>query len=237
MMSPEPTRTKTKSRRRANPKLNRLHKPDNLSLEEWQILLRRQFGREQRFRLKNVGGRPAFSEFLVANPQSSNTYRVTIRGRRPGQNSCTCPDFATNTLGTCKHVEFVLGRLERNRAAARELETAYRPASSEVYLRYGALREVCFCPAAKAPPKLAQLAAEYFNRNGVLKADAAAGFDVFLAAAGEIDPALRCGDDVRAYLAELRDADNRARRVAEAFPRGIRSAAAVQSDPSFSAYA
>src|SRR5262249_58226937 len=45
------------------------------------------------------------------------------------------------------------------------------------------------------------------------------------AAAREVEPGLRCGDDVRAYLAELRDAEERTRRVAEAFPRGPRSAA------------
>ncbi|HEX4589145.1 MAG TPA: DEAD/DEAH box helicase, partial [Gemmataceae bacterium] len=223
-MMPSKSPSPKSARRRSKPKLNRLNKPDHLSLEEWQILLRRQFGREQRFRLKNVGGRPAFSEFLVNNPQSGNTYRVAIRGRQAGQNSCTCPDFATNTLGTCKHVEFVLARLERNRPANRELDSGYRPAVSEVYLRYGAKREVCFCPAAKGPPKLAQLAGEYFTRSGVLKPDAAGGFDVFLAAATEIDPGLRCGDDVLAYLAELRDAADRAKKVAEAYPRGVRSA-------------
>jgi superfamily II DNA or RNA helicase len=225
MKTREPSRMKTKSRSPAKFKLNRLNKPDHLSLEEWQVLLRRQFGREQKFRLKNVGGQPAFSEFLVKNPQSGNAYRVVIRGRQPGQNSCTCPDFATNTLGTCKHIEFVLARLERNRSASRELAAGYRPAVSEIYLRYGALREVCFYPAAKAPPKLAQLAGEYFTRAGVLKSDAAGGFAVFLAAATEIDPDLRCGDDVLAYLAALRDAADRDRKVAEAFPRGIRSAA------------
>ncbi|MBA4186674.1 MAG: helicase SNF2 [Planctomycetaceae bacterium] len=37
------------------------------------------------------------------------------------------------------------------------------------------------------------------------------------------DPDLRVGDDVLEYLAELRDADERAAKVAEAFPEGIRS--------------
>src|SRR5688572_13784173 len=122
VMTPSRPTSPSERRRAKKPKLSRLSKPEHLSLEEWQILLRRQFGREQKFRLKNLGDRPAFSEFLVTNPESRNTYRVTVRGRRPGENSCTCPDFATNSLGTCKHVEFVLARLERNRDAARELK-------------------------------------------------------------------------------------------------------------------
>ena len=86
-----------------------------MSLETWQRELRRQFGREQRFALTNVGTESVFSDFEVRNPQSASTYRVAIRGVRPGENYCTCADFATNALGTCKHVEFVLGRLERQR--------------------------------------------------------------------------------------------------------------------------
>lgn len=87
-------------------KLSRLHKPETMSLEAWQIVLRQQVGREETFTLTNVGNQPIFSEFHVTNPKSGNTYRVVIRSGSPGSNFCSCPDFATNTLGTCKHVEF-----------------------------------------------------------------------------------------------------------------------------------
>ena len=86
-----------------------------MSLETWQRELRRQFGRAQRFALTNVGTEAVFSDFEVRNPQNASTYRVAIRGVQPGENYCSCPDFATNALGTCKHGEFVLGRLEWQR--------------------------------------------------------------------------------------------------------------------------
>src|SRR5579859_2285752 len=57
-------------------RLSRLHKPEEMSLEEWQRELRRQFGREQHFQLKNLGEQPIFSEFAVTNPQSGNSYQV-----------------------------------------------------------------------------------------------------------------------------------------------------------------
>ena len=60
-----------------------------MSLEAWQRGLRRQFGREQGFLLKNTGGHPIFSEFEVINPKSRNTYRVVIRGSEPGNNFCS----------------------------------------------------------------------------------------------------------------------------------------------------
>lgn len=40
-------------------------------------------------------------------------YRVDIRSTGERINHCMCPDFATNRLGTCKHVEAVLHRLRR----------------------------------------------------------------------------------------------------------------------------
>ena len=66
-------------------KLSRLRKPEEMELEEWQRQLRRQFGREQSFILKNLGAHPVFSEFQVTNPDNQNTYRVAIRGIQPGE--------------------------------------------------------------------------------------------------------------------------------------------------------
>ncbi|WP_410965217.1 hypothetical protein, partial [Salmonella sp. SAL4435] len=73
------------------PRLSRTHKPPSMSLEDWQIKLRRPFGREQTFTLVNAGDHPVFSTFRVTNPASGNTYAVRIRGRHPGDNVCTCP--------------------------------------------------------------------------------------------------------------------------------------------------
>ncbi len=40
-------------------------------------------------------------------------YRVHIRALDRRANHCTCPDFATNELGTCKHIEAVLHRIRK----------------------------------------------------------------------------------------------------------------------------
>ncbi len=215
---------KSKSQK-SKAKLSRTKKPDGMSLEDWQIELRRQFGREQPFRLANRGEHPVFSGFAVTNPQSGNTYTVTIRGRGLGDNACTCPDFTTNTLGTCKHIEFTLARLERKRDARRQLREGYQPPSSEVFLQYGSRREVRFRPGAECPVELARLASVHFDATGILLPEAREGFDDFLQKARELEPLLTCGDDVLAYLAELHDAAARRQRVAEMFPAGVRSAA------------
>ena len=168
------------SRKKKEPKLSRQFKPDDLTLEEWQTALRRQFGQEQKFKLENVGEAPIFSEFRVTNPESRNTYRVVIRGQQPGDNFCACPDFATNTLGTCKHVEFALAKLERKHGKS-ALRAAHQPSHSEIVLRYGARREVRFVAGTDCPAGLAVLAAEYFGADRTLRPEGHAHFEKFLA--------------------------------------------------------
>ncbi len=223
--SPEEPPDEPRPKKRKPTKLSRLHKPEDMSLEDWQIELRRQFGREQKFRLKNVGEHPVFSTFEVYNPQSQSTYRVHVRGPGPGDNYCSCPDFATNTLGTCKHIEFTLAALERKRGGPATLKSGFRPPFSEVHLEYGARRQVRFRAGSDCPETLARLAARYFDPAGVLRPEAFGRFETFLSEAGRSEHELRCHEDVLAFVAEVRDAESRRRKVAEAFPRGPRSAA------------
>jgi superfamily II DNA or RNA helicase len=218
-------RKKRRAHQRKAAKLSRLQKPEGMSLESWQIELRRQFGRDQRFAIVNVGDHPVFSEFEVTNPQSNNSYRVAIRGRQPGDNFCSCPDFATNALGTCKHVEFTLAYLERKRGGKTALRDGFQPAYSEVYLQYGARRDVRFRPGSDCPVELARLAGDYFGAEGLLQPEAFAKFETFLAEAARFEHDLRCHEDVLAFVAEVRDAERRRQRLAEAFPRGPASAA------------
>jgi superfamily II DNA or RNA helicase len=220
-----PPRRAGKRRSAKKKKLSRQFKPEGMTLDEWQIALRRQFGREQKFRMQNVGDEPVFSEFAVTNPESGSKYRVVIRGARPGDNFCTCPDFATNTLGTCKHVEFTLARLERKPGAKTALRDGYQPPYSEVVLKYGARREVRFLPGTQCPPPLTEAAKKYFDSEGVLRPAAFARFEKFLSLSSEFDHDLRCNSDALAFVAEVRDGEERRRRIDEAFPAGIRSPA------------
>jgi superfamily II DNA or RNA helicase len=222
------TTTKKPASPRKSPaaaKLSRLHKPEHLSLETWQIELRRQFGQEQKFKLANLGIRSVFSDYQVANPESKTFYRVAIRGEKPGENFCSCPDFVTNTLGTCKHIEFALAKLRRDRAKRAELHAGFAPAHSEIYLRYGAQRAVCFRPGSECPDELAKLAGQYFDSQGVLRPDAFGKFEDFLAESAKFEHELRCFDDVLGFVAEMRDCQRRQDLITAAFPDGIRSAA------------
>jgi len=206
------------------PKLSRTHKPDEVPLEDWQRALRRQFGEQQPFVLKNMGDHPLFSEFALTNPESGKTYRIAIRGESPGMNYCSCPDYRINNLGTCKHIEFTLAKLSQKRGAKKQLQAGYAPPWSEIWLSFGLKREVRFRAGQDAPGELLALAKQYFDDHGVLLEDCLLTFHKFLEAIPRrYIHALRCYDDVMAYIAECQDAAHRRDVVDARLPEGIAS--------------
>jgi hypothetical protein len=163
-------------------KLSRTHAPTDLSPVEWQRGLRRQFGREQSFLLENLGADPFFSEFKVTNPVSKSSYRVAVRGLGLGGNFCSCPDYATNELGTCKHLEFTLAQLERRRGAKAAFARGYQPPFSELYLRNQGKCSVHFRAGTGCPPGVIKAAAHLFDleRDGILPEDRLCDLDDFI---------------------------------------------------------
>ena len=99
---------------------------------------------------------------------SGKTYRVAVRGSGLFENYCSCPDFAVNTLGTCKHIEAMLLRLRHRHQ--RKLETAeYRRTRASISLQYGNSIEVRLRMPASTSPALRSIAAEYFDGAGLLR--------------------------------------------------------------------
>jgi superfamily II DNA or RNA helicase len=204
------------------PKLSRNYAPADLSPVDWQRGLRRQFGREQAFGLENLGSEPFFSEFRVSNPVSKSSYRVAIRGLGPGGNFCSCPDYTTSELGTCKHLEFTLAQLEKKRGAKTAFARGYQPAFSELYLRNEGKRRVHFRAGTECPPAVREEAFGLFDagQDGMLRDDRFAELEPFIAMVSKSDHEFRAYDDALEFIAGLRDADRRASKLAELFPRG-----------------
>jgi superfamily II DNA or RNA helicase len=107
-----------------------------LALEE-----RRERARVERMRVHAVDGSGPWGDYLVTSGISGRTYRVALRGLAPGISYCSCPDFRTNTLGTCKHLLKVQAGVQRRFPAA-ALRRPFRRRGFSVYLRYGASREL-----------------------------------------------------------------------------------------------
>src|SRR5262249_2627886 len=137
-------------------------------LREEQIDLRRQRAVEGKFRLQNLGRNRVFSDYQVTTPASGGQYRVSIRGFEVGDNSCTCPDFRKNTLGTCKHIEAVLAVLQSETPAPLRSRkaTVTRP---EGYLHYGEQLRPGPQPPPRCSDQLRDLTAKFFDERGLWK--------------------------------------------------------------------
>ncbi|MGH7267332.1 MAG: DEAD/DEAH box helicase, partial [Candidatus Rokuibacteriota bacterium] len=94
-----------------------------------------------------------------------------------------------------------------------------------VYLHYGARREVRLRLGTTAPGELRRLAARYFDTQGRLRPGAFGQFDAFVARAARLDPDLRCYEDALGFVAQVRDAEQRARLLDKEFPHGTQTGA------------
>lgn len=88
------TTTKGKVRQKKNSKTKEAkvpysYKPEKMTLEEWQIALRKQYALIQDFEIDNVGEHPVFSDFHVFNKTTQKTYKVAIRDEKSSFNFCS----------------------------------------------------------------------------------------------------------------------------------------------------
>jgi hypothetical protein len=110
------------------------------SLGEAELLAKALAERTERARAEKMqvraldASRP-WTDYTVTDRVSGKTYRVALRGLEPGDSYCTCPDFRTNTLGTCKHVIHVLRKVKRRFTPA-DLKPPYRCKVLALHLRY-----------------------------------------------------------------------------------------------------
>jgi SNF2 family DNA or RNA helicase len=192
-------------------------KPDNLSLDEWQIGLRRQFATLQDFKITNIGPEAVFSDYSVYNPQTNNSYKVSIRSN-PKEvtlgknfNFCTCYDFKTNGLGTCKHIEAVIHQIQGKRSTLSLFSKGnFQPTYSSVYLEYGPNeRKVKIRIGTEENRKLKGLSRKYFLEDSTIKSTAFEIFDEFLTEAKNIQESFRCYEDALTYIFEVRDKNRR----------------------------
>ncbi|ELR68837.1 hypothetical protein C900_05783 [Fulvivirga imtechensis AK7] len=201
-------KTKTKSNKKAV-KVPYHKKPANLSLDQWQRALRKQFAENSTFKIKNLGSHQVFSDYHVYNPASGNTYKVALRTEDNSRNFCACMDFKTNGLGTCKHIEAVLQQVRKKRSLAKILKQGYTPSHSSLYLKYGIERVVMLKIGTDNRSEWQQLALEYFDKDLCLKNEAIDHIESFLERANAISPDFRCYDDAMSHILSVRQARHR----------------------------
>jgi len=138
-------------------------------LVEEQIIERRQRARKEKFDIKPQGS-GVFVDYQILSKATKRRYRVALRGLGLYENYCSCPDFAVNTLGTCKHIEAVLLHA-RGRLGAKLERTRYRRAHATIYLDYGRAQQVRIALPSRISPEMEALRREFFDEKGTLRAD------------------------------------------------------------------
>ena len=169
-------------------------KPQEIPLDEWQRRLRSQFAKDQQFKFKNIGDHPVYSDFEVFNPETGNTYKVSIRDNQSSYNFCSCPDFTINGLGTCKHVEYVLFYFSKYKKYQKYLNKPHVPSYSSLSIYYGKQHKVRLKKALNAD--LSENEKELFDDNGFLKPGKVSELESFISKAKEKAKNIRVYPDV-----------------------------------------
>ena len=202
--------TKVKATKRT--KISWIVKPDGMSLTEWQIALRKQIAQEEHFGISCVDDKLLPGEYSVKSPKTKQEYKVVYRGAKSEWNYCSCFDFKTAQLGTCKHLEAVKLWIDGNRKVRVHKEI---PPYTSVYLKYlptegmtgdaGDARKVCIRIGSDHREEYQQLAQKYFDRNGVMLEDAYQKFTDFAIEANHISDTFRFYQDAIDFIFEKRE--------------------------------
>ena len=198
-------------------------KPEDLTVDEWQAALRKQFAAEQDFEIENIGEHPVFSDFEVYNPQSGKTYKVSIRDNQHSHNFCSCPDFKVNGLGTCKHIENVLLTLKNKKSNWKYFNQTQPQSYSSLSIYYGKERKLRLKPGSTNGQKIKQLFHPIMDRNGFIQPEKLTEIESYIREATAIDPDFRVYPDVYEYIRGHRQQWEREQLTKKIFPEGTKS--------------
>ena len=194
-----PKNTKRKKKKQV---ISHIVKPEKMSLEEWQIKLRKQVTDIEHFNISCVDDDLFPGEYIVRNPEKNNEYKVVYRGANSEWNYCSCMDFKTSRLGTCKHIEAVKKWFGGKKGVHVHREF---PPYTSVYLSYRDERCVKIRIGSDNKEAYEQLAKDYFDENHVLKKTAYARIGSFLKQARQISDTFRCYKDAIDFIIDIRE--------------------------------
>ncbi len=119
---------------------------ENLTPEELsqRVLADRQKrADEEAMKVRSTNTDRPWVDYVVTSQLSGRTYRVALRSLNDGDSFCTCPDFRTNHLRTCKHILHVQAKVKKRFSAAK-LRSPYRRRRLSLRVDYGSQRGLLF---------------------------------------------------------------------------------------------
>ncbi len=157
-------------------------------LYERAIAERRQRAAEEKMTLRTMNPDTPWTDYVITSHTSGKSYRVALRGEQPGQSYCSCPDFRTNRLGTCKHILHAIEKV-RVRFPKKKLNKPYQRQNVSLRLDYGDPIGLRFNIPAETDRAIERLAVPYSEETLTDAADAI----------GRIRKLEQAGHDVHIY--------------------------------------
>ena len=215
MIKEKTTKRKLANRKiKSKPIFTNTKKPQALSVTEWQTALRIQVAEKSDFMITNTGGGLVFSDYRVFNQATTNTYKVALRSADNCLNYCSCYDFKTNQLGTCKHIEAVLLKLNKRPALRKALTQPHNQAYSSLYIEYRGEKKVLLRIGTENEKEYQRLKKQFCNTDGSLNSSTFEVIDIFLKKAFKINPTFRCYEDALSYIISRREKTHRQQLLA-----------------------
>ena len=175
--------------------------PEGMSIEEWQIALRREQAALSSFTVEHLDDNRIWGDYIVLS--GSSRYKVAFRGVCSDRNFCSCLDFRTNGLGTCKHLEAVTLHLQKDVPGYPWAGLSYTPNYTSVYVSYKGGRSIRMRIGSDKSVEFLRVYNQYFNENGVLPKENYHLLGEIQQICSEISPNFRMYDDVLDFGAEM----------------------------------
>lgn len=180
------------------PKLSNRFCPEGMTVEEWQVALRHEFARDNEFEVEHLDDNKIWGDYLVHN--GANRYRVAFRGVRSDKNFCSCLDFRTNGLGTCKHIEAVSLFLQKHEEGFPWGHQAYTPRHTSLYVSYKGGRSVRLSVGVSDVQRYESFRRKYFNTDYILLEEHYTKLEDIYEEGLSISEEFRCYDDVWEFV-------------------------------------
>lgn len=199
----------TKQKIKASGRISNVTRPSKMSLKEWQIKLRVQAADKENFSITGNGN----GEFVVSNYSTSHKYEVVWKGLGHPLNRCSCMDFRTSHLMTCKHLEAVKKHIQ-----TRKSYTSRRYYSC-LYVDYSQMPRLRLYCAGKDAMKIRELGNRIFDADGFADMSSLCFLRIryFINDAKKCSPDFICTTDAQEMIDRFFDDKAREERLNEIF--------------------
>ena len=172
-----------------------------LTTDDYEIELRRKRAAKENFRVEPIenSGQGVFRDYRVVG--GTDEYRIEFRSADANVNTCSCPDFVKNFLGTCKHIEKLKMQLG---------SVGAEPETAEIYLDRAEYRPALRLPR-RTTPALRRFLERFFDGAGNVREPLAMTLPLFLREFKNVPVRLlsriRVSEEIRGYSRKLEERD------------------------------